>query len=179
MERAFQAHMKLLEKFTSFKYLGWLLIEGGYDWTGVASNLGKARKRCTQMKRILGREGEYPRILFFFKGGRTGGVAFRVRDMGTDPPYVVGPGQIPAQGRATAHQEAAEAVGGGYMGVSSAVSSNGGIRFLNRSGYTPQGGIIRLCNILRCDRFWTSVRNLFRLQEPGFIRGGGSRKELT
>ena len=47
-----------------------------------------------------------------FKGGRTGSVDFRVRDVGPDPPYGAGPGKIPAQGCAADHQQASEASGG-------------------------------------------------------------------
>ena len=47
----------------------------------------------------------------------------------TDPPYGAGPGKIPAQGSATAHQKAAKAEGGGETGISSAGVSNG------RSGF--------------------------------------------
>ena len=49
----------------------------------------------------------------FIQSGRAGGVAFWGRDMGLDPPDGVGPEKISAQGRATAHREASEAVGGG------------------------------------------------------------------
>ena len=62
-------------------------------------------------------------------GGRTCGVAFRVRDVGPDPPYGAGPGKLPAQGRATAHREATKAEGGGDMVISSADGSDGGSRF--------------------------------------------------
>ena len=62
-------------------------------------------------------------------GGRTGGVAFRVRDVGPDPLYGVGPGQLPAQGRATAHREANKAEGGGEMVISSSEGSDGGSGF--------------------------------------------------
>ena len=47
----------------------------------------------------------------FLQSGCAGGVDFRGRDMGPDPPDGAGPEQISAQGRATAHQEAAEKTG--------------------------------------------------------------------
>ena len=52
-------------------------------------------------------------------------------------------------------------------------------RVLKKLGYTSKGGRMRSRNILRCDRFWTSVRNLFGGWEPGFLGGGGSRRGLT
>ena len=48
-----------------------------------------------------------------FQGSIIGGVAVQGRDVGPDPPDGAGPEQLPAQGRATAHQEAAEEAGGG------------------------------------------------------------------
>ena len=49
--------------------------------------------------------------------------------MGPEPPYGAGPGKLPAQGRAMAHQGEAEAEGGGDMGISSAGGSDGGRGF--------------------------------------------------
>ena len=46
--------------------------------------------------------------------------------MGPDPLDGAGPEHIPEQGRATSHQERAEAEGGRDMGISSAGGSNGG-----------------------------------------------------
>ena len=82
------------------------------------------------MMRISGREGEDPRIYCFFKGSHPGGVSFRVRDVGPDPLCGAVPGQLPAKGHATDHQEASkEAVLGGWGVVSSNVGSNGGSGF--------------------------------------------------
>ena len=46
--------------------------------------------------------------------------------MGPDPPDRAGPGKLQPQGCMTAHREAAEAEGGGNMGIPSAGGSNGG-----------------------------------------------------
>ena len=55
-----------------------------------------------------------------------GGVDFRSRDVGPDPPDGAVPGQLSAQGRAAAHREAAESAGVGELGISSAGGGNGG-----------------------------------------------------
>ena len=68
-------------------------------------------------------------VPFILQGGSPGGVAFRVGDLGPDPPHGAGPGKLPAQGRATYYREAAEATGGGDMGVSPTGGSNGGSGF--------------------------------------------------
>ena len=81
------------------------------------------------MNRILGLEGADPRILGLYFKAVVQAVDFRVRDVGPDPLYGEGPGQLPAQGRATDHREAAEAVWGRDMGVSSAGGSNEGSGF--------------------------------------------------
>ena len=85
LERDFQDYGGLLETVTSFKYLGRFMMAGDEGWLEVAGNLRKALKSWIRTKRILGREGEDPRISFFFKGGRPGGVAFRVGDVGLTP----------------------------------------------------------------------------------------------
>ena len=68
LKRAFQAYGEQLETFTSFKYLGRVLIVGDGNWKTMAGNLRKARKIWTRITRILGREGVDPRIYgLFFK----------------------------------------------------------------------------------------------------------------
>ena len=62
-------------------------------------------------------------------GGRTGGVAFRVKDVGPYPPYGADPGHILAQGRTPDLREEAKAAGGWDMGVYSAGGSDGGSFF--------------------------------------------------
>ena len=66
-ERAFQAYEKSLEIVTFLKYLGRVLTAGYEDWPVVADNLRKAREIFIWMKRILIREGAYPKVsgLFF------------------------------------------------------------------------------------------------------------------
>ena len=54
------------------------------------------------------------------QSGSAGGVDLGGRNVGPVPPYGAGPEQLSAQGRGMAHQEAAEAVGGGELGISSA-----------------------------------------------------------
>ena len=43
-----------------------------------------------------------------FQGGSTGGVAFRVRDVGADLPHGTGSGTFSTQGRAADHGETAK-----------------------------------------------------------------------
>ena len=50
----------------------------------------------------------------FFQSGRAGGVTFRGKDMGPDPPDGAGPAQISEQIRATDYREAAKTAGGGW-----------------------------------------------------------------
>ena len=65
--RSFRAYGKPLDTVTSFKYLGRVITAGDDNWPVVTSNLIKAQKSWTRMTRILGWEGEDPRIssLFF------------------------------------------------------------------------------------------------------------------
>ena len=56
--------------------------------------------------------GVRPEDTRFFKGTRPGGVAFRVGDVGPDPPYKAGSGQFLAQGLTTYHREAPTEAGG-------------------------------------------------------------------
>ena len=70
--------------------------------------------------------GGRPEDIRFFKGGRPGGVAFRVGDVGPDPPYGASPGQFPAQDRAMDHRDEDEEVGGWGVVVSSAGDIDGG-----------------------------------------------------
>ena len=85
------------------------------------------RSECCLQGYCAGR-GRTQRSQGYFSGGHVGGVAFRGRDMGPDPPDGAGPEQIPAQGIAMSHQEAAEVEGGGEIVISSADISNGGVR---------------------------------------------------
>ena len=58
--------------------------------------------------------------------------------MGPEPPHIVDPEKLPAQGRATAHQEASEAGGGGGMVLSSTGGSDGGSGFRGDHGIYHQ-----------------------------------------
>ena len=57
VEMAFEVYGKQLKTVPSFKYLGRILTAGDKDCPVVAGNLGKARKSCGQVQRILIREG--------------------------------------------------------------------------------------------------------------------------
>ena len=81
------------------------------------------------MMMILGLEGADWRISVFLKGGSPGGVDSRVIDLGINPPYGAGPGEFPAQVRATDYREADEEAQGGDMGLSSPGGRYGGGRF--------------------------------------------------
>ena len=120
------------------------------------------------MTRILGREGADPRMSgLFFKA-----VIQAVLLFGSET-WVLTPRMEGALG--SVQHRVAQQMTGSHM------RRLGGIlrwrqlwrrRVLKRSGYTSKIVIIRSCNILRCDRFWTYVRNMFGGQEPVFLEGG-------
>ena len=68
------------------------------------------------------------------QSGSAGGVGFRGRDVGPDPPSGEGPGQISTQGQAVDHRETAEAAGGGELGLPSAGDGNVGSRLIGDWG---------------------------------------------
>ena len=43
MERTFETYGDPLENVTEFKYLGWVMTAGDYDWPAVVGNLRKKR----------------------------------------------------------------------------------------------------------------------------------------
>ena len=58
----------MLETVTSFKYLEWVLTAADDEWPAVVGNLKKVSKSWAKMTRILGWEGDNPRVLgIFFK----------------------------------------------------------------------------------------------------------------
>ena len=61
-ERAYQAYRRPLERVTSFKYFGRVLMAGDDDCPAVMINLKKARESWAQLTRILGREGANLRV---------------------------------------------------------------------------------------------------------------------
>ena len=95
-ERALQAYGEPLKTVTLFKYLGWIMMAGDDTWTAVAGNLRMAWKSCMKMMRIMVWDGAYPRISDFLQGDRPGGVVFQVGDVGPDPLYGSGHGQLPS-----------------------------------------------------------------------------------
>ena len=116
-ERVFRAYGEPLEIVTSFKYLVRVMTVGDNNWPSVTVNLRKYWNSCSWMTRILVQKGAEPRVSdSFFKAVVKALLIFRVGDVGPDPLYGAGSGQIPAQGRATDHREAvAEAGGGSYL----------------------------------------------------------------
>ena len=102
---------------------------GDDDWPAVDGNVQKARKSWGQMSRKFEPGGGGPKdIGALFQGGSTGGVYFRGRDVGPDPPDVSGPVQLSSQGCAKDHRESAEEAGGWDLGLSSTGGGNGGSR---------------------------------------------------
>ena len=69
--------------------------------------------------------------------------------------------------------------GGGEAGVINQWRQLWRRKYLNRSGSTSKRGIIRSRIILRRDRLWTSLSDLFRGREHGFLGGAGSRRGST
>ena len=47
---------------SAFQYLGRVLTEGGDEWNALVSNLGKVRKSWGRLSRVLGLEGEDPKV---------------------------------------------------------------------------------------------------------------------
>ena len=89
-----------------------------------------------------------------------------------------GPGQLPTQGCATAHLEPTAAEGGGGDGNIICWWQRWRKQVLRRWGSESQGGKIWLHTILRHDRLWNSMNDLFGSQEPGFICCGVRRREF-
>ena len=61
-ERAFEAYGEPIHNVSAFRYLGRVLTAGDDDWLLVVGNLGKAQKSWGRLSRILGREGEDPKV---------------------------------------------------------------------------------------------------------------------
>ena len=59
---AFEVYGKQIKSVPRFTYLGRVMTAGDDDWTAVAGNLEKARKRWGRLQGILRREGATPRI---------------------------------------------------------------------------------------------------------------------
>ena len=67
-ERDFHAHGRPLKTVTSFKYMERILTEVDNDWPTEAGNLKKAQKSWERLTRILGQDGDNPRVSgVFFK----------------------------------------------------------------------------------------------------------------
>ena len=73
-----------------------------------------------------------------FQGGSTGGVDFRVRYLGADPPHWTGPRKFSTQGRAVDHGKTAVETEGGGLGLSNAGVSNGGGGLQGYQGLHPK-----------------------------------------
>ena len=74
------------------------------------------------------RGGQPEGIRDTIQGISEGSVDFWVGDVGTDPPNEMGPGKFSTQGRTADHRETSKETGGGGLGLSTAVDSNGGGR---------------------------------------------------
>ena len=57
LEMDLEANREPLENMTAFRYLERVLTAEYDYWIAVVGNLGKARKSCGQLSRILSREG--------------------------------------------------------------------------------------------------------------------------
>ena len=62
LDRAFHAYGQPMEAVSEFRYLGRLLTETDDDWLVVAGNIKKARRSWGRLDRVLGREGEDPKV---------------------------------------------------------------------------------------------------------------------
>ena len=64
--REFQAYRMPIKMVTHFKYLGRVMKALGEDCPEVVGNFRKARKSWGRLIRILGREGDSPRVSGMF-----------------------------------------------------------------------------------------------------------------
>ena len=64
--RAFQDYGRPLEMVTLFKYLGRTMMALDKGWSVVVGNLQNAWKSWARLARIMGREGDIPRVTGFF-----------------------------------------------------------------------------------------------------------------
>ena len=64
--RAFQAYVRPLNLVTSFNYLSRIIKALVHAWLELVGNLRKVRNSWVQLSRILGREGENPRVSGMF-----------------------------------------------------------------------------------------------------------------
>ena len=62
LERAFRAYRQPMEVVTEFKYLGRLLTATYDYWLAVAGNIQKVRRSWGWLAKVLGREGEDPKV---------------------------------------------------------------------------------------------------------------------
>ena len=77
-ERAFQTYVRPFAMVISFKYLGGVLTASDEDCQAVVGSLWKAWKSRARMARLLGREGDRPRVLgMFFKAVMQADLLFR------------------------------------------------------------------------------------------------------
>ena len=61
-ERAFEAYGEPIKNVSELRYLGRVLTAGKDDWRAVIGNLGKAQKSWRRLSRVMGREGEDPKV---------------------------------------------------------------------------------------------------------------------
>ena len=61
-ERYFEAYGKLLERVSTFEYLGQVMTAGDDDWPVVAGNLVKSWKIWGRLSRIISQEGSDKRL---------------------------------------------------------------------------------------------------------------------
>ena len=61
-KRAFEEYRELIQNVSAFRYMWRVLKAGDDDWIALVGNLGKAHKILGRLSRILGREGEDPKV---------------------------------------------------------------------------------------------------------------------
>ena len=179
-EWAFQAYGEPLNNVMAFKYPGKVMTAGDDDWSSVTGNLQKARKSWVRMSIILSREGANPKVSgHFFKAVVQEVLLFRDRDRDPDPPGWSGSWSDFSTG-------SRDGSPGGIWGVRGRGFKNILLwrrqcknQDSRRLGYKSRGGRIRLRNILRRDRIWTSLNCVFGGRERGCLSGDGSRKTCT
>ena len=82
--------------------------------------------------------GQPEGIRYVFQGGHACVVAFRVGDVGPDPPHVTGPVQFSEQGHMEDHRETSEEGGVGGMGIPTVGNSYGGGGIRGDRGLHPK-----------------------------------------
>ena len=100
---------------------------GGKRLAGGSGKLEKGTEELGMSDKYPGLGGGQTEFIWnVLQGGCAGSVAFRIGDVGPDPPHIMVPGKFSAQVRTADHRDIAQATGGGGVGLSTSGFSYGG-----------------------------------------------------